>query len=622
MATTAVGKETRYRLLAQVRAEAFTPHVRRRGEVLSVHPGDEEWFKENIGCRWACPVLTDVPRYLALIAEGQLEEAYRVNREANLFPEIVGRVCHRPCETACRRGLIDEPVAICHLKRFAADRVRRRGLRSAPTLSPKPDKGKIAVVGSGPAGLAAAWELVRRGHRVALYEAEEAPGGLLTWGIPPYRLPKALVEEAISELKAMGVEIITTLRVGEKLSLEELFEQFDAVLVAVGAPRPLKLGIPGEEAQGVIDGLRFMREVNGGRGEALGVRGKRVAVIGGGFTAIDCARSAVRLGAKEVTILYRRTRAEMPAFGEEVAQAEEEGVRLKELVSPLEIRLEGGRVRGLRCIRNRLGEPDESGRPRPVPIEGSEFEFEADLAITALGQARDSSLLEGLEIAIEGLEVDEDTLMVESRPGLFLAGDFLKGPSTVIEAIATGRRAAWGIDRYLEDRSKAQTPKGPRAKWVPLSSRDGVPAWTKAALERRLAQAPAEDEKIPRRPMPTLPISERTLTREVELGYSEEEAQAEAGRCYQCQLNLFVESQECILCNKCVEACPHECLSIVSFDRIRGELPGLEEAKDWLDGGALVLDETRCTRCGKCIKSCPPQCMRMEYFLWEEAYGN
>jgi formate dehydrogenase major subunit len=577
-----------------VRAGAFTPHVERKGEPLTVHPGDAEWFKENVGCRFSCPVSTDVPRYLALIAEGKFKEAYEVNKRANLFPEILGRVCHRPCEAACRRGLLDEPVAICHLKRFtayaaglrpAADEVLRTQNKPRFTLSESRKRGRVAVVGSGPAGLAAAWELIHRGYEVTIYEAQEEAGGLLRWGIPPYRLPKELVEGAISEFYALGVEVVTAKRI-EQDQLDELLAQYDAVLLAVGALQPLKLGIPGEEAQGVIDGLFFMHEINGGRGEALGVRGKKVAVIGGGFTALDCARSSIRLGAREVMILYRRTRAEMPAFGDEIEQAEEEGIRIEELVSPLEVSVEDGCAKGLRLIRNRLGEPDESGRPRPIPIEGTEFELKADLVITAIGQERDPSLF-------------------TSRPGLFLAGDFLTGPRTVIEAIETGRRAAAAIEQHLH--GGTQKPKDPALK-------EAVPAWTKKIIEGRPAH---QDEGIPRRPMPTLPVIERTLTAEVELGYSEEEARAEASRCYQCQLNLFVEAEECILCNKCVEACPHDCLSIVSFSIITGELPGLEEAKGWLDGGALILDETLCTRCGECIESCPPKCMRLEYFHWE-----
>jgi len=567
------------RLLALVRAEAFTPHVQRKGDMLRVHPGDDEWFKQNISCRWACPVSTDIPRYLALIAEGRFEEAYYVNKQANLFPEILGRVCHRPCEAACRRGLVDEPVAICHLKRFAADEVlrRREGMRS--TLeSPEARKGRVAVVGSGPAGLAAAWELRLRGYDVKVYEAQEEPGGLLFWGIPPYRLPKGLVKRAISELCALGIEVITKRKI-EREELDGLLSKHDAVLLALGAWRSLRLGIPGEEARGVIDGLLFMREVNGGRGEALKVGGKKVAVIGGGFTAVDCARSAVRLGAEEVVILYRRSRAEMPAFGEEIAQAEEEGVKIEELVSPLEVLVEGGSVRGLRLIRNRPGEPDESGRRRPIPIEGSEFEFEADLVIRAIGQER------------EGWPT--------SRPGLFFAGDFLTGPRTVIEAIETGKRAAEEIEKFL---SRGANPALKVVEESPKAE----------AIERRPAP-----EELPQRPMPTLPKGERTLTAEVELGYSEEDARAEASRCYQCQFNLFVEAEECILCNKCVEACPYECLSIVSFSRIMNDLPGLEEAKSWLDGGALILDETLCTRCGRCIESCPPKCMYFKQFRWE-----
>ena len=616
--------EPRYRLLALVKAEAFTPYVQRQGEKLHLSVGDAQWFRENIPCQQACPVHTDIPRYIGLIAQGDYDGAYEVNRRSNLWPTILGRVCPHPCEAACRRGLIDQPLAICNLKRAAAD-YRTRAESAEPSRRPVPHGDRtVAIIGSGPAGLTAAHDLANLGYVVTVYEALEEAGGMLWAGIPPYRLPREFVREAVEELEGLGVEIKLGVKIGRDIELEDLLARHDAVLLAAGAQRPVKLGIPGEGAAQVIPGLEFMYKVNtgGGQGPGLDLRGKRVAVIGGGYTAIDCARSAVRLGA-EVFLFYRRTRAEMPATATEVEEAIEEGVEVQYLVSPLRILTDAGRVRGLECIRNELGEPDETGRRRPIPIEGSQFTIEVDLVIPATGQAPELEILReaGGELSPDGLlRVDE--ALQTARPGLFAAGDCVTGPRTVVEAIAAGHRAAASIDRYLsreasrESESGAVATRRPQSTAPPASSTDEADH-LQTLLRRRLS---GEDdyEEIERHRMPTLPVGERLdLRREVELGYSREEAAAEARRCYRCQLNIFVRAEECILCNKCVEVCPHGCLMIISFDRAAnggGDLPGMAEARSWLDGGALVLDETSCTRCGKCLQACPPQCMTMEQF--------
>lgn len=599
----------RYRLLALVKAEAFTPHVQRHGEKLQLNVGDEKWFRENIPCQQACPVHTDIPRYIALIAQGDYEGAYAANKQSNLWPAILGRVCHRPCEAACRRGLKDRPVAICHLKRAAADFSSAQSLK-VEGLKPSARGKKIAIVGSGPAGLAAAHDLAALGHAVTIYEAHNEAGGMLSLGIPPYRLPRQFTQEAIAEIKKLGVEIMTRRRVGQDIKLEDLMARYDAVLLAVGAQRSLKLNIPGEEAEGVLGGLEFMMEVNVGRRPGRSLQGKRVAVIGGGYTAVDCARSAVRLGAKKVLMLYRRTQAEMTAGAVEIEGAIEEGVEIHYLVSPKRVLTRNGWVFGLECIRNRLGEPDESGRPRPIPIDGSEFIVDVDFIIAATGQATNLHILKeaGLELATDGrLIVDKETLMT-ARRGVFAAGDCVTGPSTVIEAIAAGRKAAASIDRYLRSHVNTLHVDTLKPSYVQTCKRADVPT----LIERRLA---GEDnyEKIERQKMPALPVEERAhFKREVELGYSKEEAAAEAQRCYQCQLNVFVEAEKCILCNKCVEICPQQCLSIISFNRIANDLPYLSEARAWLDGGALIIEEGLCSRCCKCVKVCPPQCLLLK----------
>ena len=400
-------------------------------------------------CQHACPAGLDVPRYVRLIAGGKFREAVDLIRERVPLAAVCGYVCSHPCEFKCRRGDLDTPIAIRILKRFVADLAIQEGVPPS-VREDKPTLDKVAIVGSGPAGLSAAFFLARTGYQVTVFEAEPVVGGVLATGIPSYRLPKDVLAAEIEVIKAQGVEIRTNSPIGDGLTLDDLFAQdYKAIFIATGAHRSRKLGIPGEDKDGVIYGPYLLREVNMGRSVPLG---KRVAIIGGGNVAIDSARTALRLGAEEVMILYRRTRQEMPASEEEIKQAEEEGIRFRFLVAPTRI-LGDARVRGIECQRMELGKYDKSGRRRPVPVEGSEFTLEVDTVILAIGQVPDAAALArdgSLEVTPRGtLAVDVVTLAT-SREGVFAGGDVVSGPATVIEAIAAGRRAAQAIDKYLE----------------------------------------------------------------------------------------------------------------------------------------------------------------------------
>ncbi len=360
---------------------------------------DQGWFEENIGCENGCPVNTRAPQYISAIAHEDYDLAFKINREDNLFPAILGRICVHPCEEKCRRGLlIDKPISICSLKRASAD--YKTSSPPKTTNLPKRDK-KVAIIGAGPSGLSTANDLARLGYRVTIYETFPIPGGMLNVGIPPYRLPREVVSEAIEEVKRLGVTILTDTPVGKDLNLERLIGEYDAVYIAAGAHKAEKLGIPGEDFQGVIHGVTFMRMVN--LKEPLMMEGKRVAVVGGGNTAMDTARSSLRLGAKEVFILYRRTREEMPVDIRELEQVEEEGIKVHYLTQPIRVlSIDGVTVSGVRCIRNRLGEPESDGRRRPIPVEGSEFDIDIDILIPAVSQSPDISFLPeeiGLEIS-------------------------------------------------------------------------------------------------------------------------------------------------------------------------------------------------------------------------------
>ncbi|HXX36454.1 MAG TPA: FAD-dependent oxidoreductase [Thermodesulfobacteriota bacterium] len=566
---------------------------------------DQRWFEENIGCENACPVHTRAPQYISAIREENYNLAFELNRGDNLFPAILGRICVHPCEEKCRRGLLlDLPISICSLKRASAD-FKTHDRQKEPVIT-KRDK-KVAIIGAGPSGLSAANDLARLGYSVTIFESFPIPGGMLNVGIPPYRLPREVVRQAIEKVKRLGVEIIAGTPVGKELNLESLRKKYDAVYIAAGAHKAEKLGIPGEDLQGVIHGVTFMRMVNLKNDLKIG---GRVAVVGGGNTAMDAARSSSRLGARQVFILYRRTREEMPVDPRELEQVEEEGIKVNFLTQPIQVlSKDGTNVSGVRCIRNRLGEPEKDGRRRPIPVEGSEFDIDIDLLIPAVSQSPDISFLPeeiGLEISKwDRLSVNPETFEANVR-GIFAGGDFITGPRDVIRVIADGRKAALSVHTYLSGESFERKP----AYFAPVPE----------------VQIDASLEKIPRQRMDTLPVEDRkSLDKEVELGFSKEVAVKEAARCLQCHIFTVFDRTKCILCGGCVDICPKSCFRMARLDEIEGDEKlskliqslykvSLEEAQKFNVASIIFKDESRCIQCGLCVKRCPTGTITMEEY--------
>ena len=466
-----------------------------------------------VPCKDACPAGIDVPRYIRLIGEGKYAEAVAVIREKVPLPEVLGRVCNHPCETVCRRKELNEAIAIRALKRFTGERDTK--LWQQHSKQAAPTGKKVAIVGSGPAGLTAAYYLAKLGHSVTVFEALPVVGGMMRVAIPEFRLPPEVRDAEIEEMKRAGFEIKTNTRVE---SLDELFKQgYQAVFVGVGAHKGTSMRAEGEDSPGVIDAIDFLREVSLGKKIKLG---DRVAVIGGGNVAIDAARIALRLDAREVTIIYRRTRAEMPALPEEVEGALAEEIKIDYLAAPRRMWNENGMVK-MECIRMKLGEPDASGRRRPVPIEGSEFIIDFNTVIAAIGQVPVVPEKFQIETELGNIKVKKD--VVTNRQGVFAGGDCVTGPATVIEAIAAGRKAAVAIDKYLGGRGIIDEVLAPVAEPEPcLGHGDGF-AYQKLGEMCHLT-------------------SERRLSSfdEVELGYEEATGHKESLRCLQCDLRLKI----------------------------------------------------------------------------------
>lgn len=483
-------------------------------------------------CGITCPAGVNVQGYVQLIAQGKYEKAVRLMMERLPLPGVLGRVCPHPCESECRGLEVDEAIAIRDLKRFAADQVDWENL-SVPEI--KNREQKVAVVGSGPAGLTAAYYLRLKGYRVTIYEALDKPGGMLRFGIPDYRLPPEVLERELDYLLRTGIDVQTQIRLGSDITLQDLAEQgFEAVFIGVGAHGSTKLNIPGEEEfNGVIDAVEFLRRVNSGEQARPG---GRVAILGGGNVALDAARAARRLGAEKVNLLYRRTRNEMPAYPEEIEGALAEGVEMQFLTAPAGIRGEKGKVTALECIKTELGPADASGRRRPVPVKGSEFQLQCDALIPAVGQVAELqwTIAEtDLEVSDRGtLKVDPGTMQT-GIPHVFAAGDAVTGPASVIEAVAAGHKAVDAIHRYLSGEDLKTYAEELKTRPAPGRNWNAIP--DNLAGQRRARPKQLEAGKS------------AVSFAEVDLGFTADEARREASRCLNCGV--------CSECMECVEVC-------------------------------------------------------------------
>lgn len=615
---------------------------------------DLEWMDSNFPCMAACPVHTEAGRYVTLIAEGKYREAYRVARRPNPFASICGRVCAAPCEPACRRGTIDQPIAIRALKRFACERfgvesmVDLEKLKEVFGKTLKKNGHRVAVIGAGPAGLSCAHDLALLGYDVTVFEAQPVAGGMLRLGIPEYRLPRELIRLEINAILSLGIELKLNSALGRDFLLQDLRNQgYEAVYIALGAHRSRELNIDGVELDGVLRAIEYLLNIN------LGYRldvGERVVVIGGGNVAIDVARtaarqekidvgptteitealdvarSAVRFGAKEVHLFCLEDWNEMPAAKDEIEQALEERIHIHVRKGPSRILGRNGKVVGFETI-DCVSVFDKAGRFSPKFAPGTEQRIEADTVVLAIGQSSDLSWLreeDGITVTPRGTISVEQSTLATTAPGVFAGGDISFGPRNAISAIADGKRGAQSIHRYLT---------GGAAKGVELDlHQEGVEI---VVYDTNNFHRDRGYEQEPRVPIPVLPIDRRVGVAQVELGYTEEQARREGMRCLHCWENTVFEAHgehagtECILCGGCVDICPENCIDLVTLDRLETD-PALEKelekefdvvihgATEEATGSVMIKDEDRCIRCGLCAKRCPVACIRMEgYFVSE-----
>lgn len=517
-------------------------------------------------CKLACPADTDIQSFIALTINGQYKEALKLIKQTNPLPLVIGRVCPGFCEDKCRRGIIDERIAVNALERFVADYDQSTEAPFVPEVKPATGH-KVAIVGGGPAGLSAAYYLAIGGHEVAIFDANPQLGGMLRYGIPEYRLPKTILDKEIATIINLCREIRYNVSLGGDFTIEGLKRKaYEAIFISIGARVNQRMGIDGEDLPGVLPGIKFLWDVAVGNKVALG---RKVVVIGGGNTAVDAARTEMRLGAEEVTILYRRSREEMKAIPEEVDEIEQDGGHLQLLADPIKVNSKDGRIDSLECIRMMLGEPDSSGRRRPQPVAGSEFTLKVDTVIAAIGQTIDASgLPKGMLSTTKYVEVNQAT-METSVDGVFAGGDCVSGPATVVEAVAAGRRAAISINQYLSGQSVVSLERPYRQ--------------AKGEISEITVNASEEVTPQPRVKMPILsPAGRKSNFNEIKRGFTEEMAKREAERCLQCGA-----------CFLCWLLCPDGAISI-------------QDGKKKLE-----VDHDLCKACGICAKECPLKAIEM-----------
>ncbi len=567
----------------------------------STDPRDIGWVRENVPCQTACPADTNIPAYIRMIVEQRYGRSYELNRVANILPGVLGRICNRPCEPVCRHGWPGngKPVNICHLKRAAADHKTDSHTISEDLFTPTGKR--IAIVGAGPAGVAAAHDLSMLGHDVTIIEREEKAGGMLRYGIPVFRLPRNVLDIEIHNATRLGVNVQTGVAVGNRpgeTRISELRNSYDAVLLTTGCMRAMHLPLPQRKGdEGVVDslsnceyGLDFLLDLHRGKDKHVG---KRVAVIGAGFTALDCARVARRLGAEQVTIHLRTSEKYIPILEEELLEAKKEGIKILGLRTPVDLEIEDGKGSAVRFIQNRLGAWRENGRRNAIPIPGSEFSEPFDTLLVAIGQQTVNDYIdEPVDLGKWGtVEVDDNGMT--SLKGLFAAGDFVNGASTVIGAIGHAREIAIKLDAWLMGRVR-------RRKVVK------VEPITEPLRERKY-------DFIPRQPIPTESLGNRfqSLDAEVETGMDDKLALEEAKRCYLCYHKYEIDVDNCIYCRACIEVAPRDCIKLVSGVEIQqdGSYGSLHETNQWNKVGAIWIDNDQCIRCGACFKVCPTRCI-------------
>ncbi|MGE0101057.1 MAG: FAD-dependent oxidoreductase [Blastocatellales bacterium] len=624
-----------------------------KDEQLQFEPADHgssEYWTKMVKCQDACPVNTNACGYVTAIAEGRDEDAYRIARATNPFASICGRVCGAPCEVNCRRGDLDSPITIRALKRFVNEKYGpetgeyahyHAGANERMLPPDRGDYERVAVIGGGVSGLTVAHDLTRLGYKVTVFEAYSEPGGMLTAGVPIYRLPRDLVRHEINAILSMGVDLRCNMRMGRDFTISDLRrEGYKAIFLGVGLPKGRKLPIPGNELPQVIDGLDFLRAFNEGKPLELG---RRVVVIGGGNVAYDVARSAVRpravemadaasdmerteriaydvarsalrmSGDKEVHIVCLEQRHEMPADEVEIVEGEEEGIRLHNARGPREILHEGGFVTGLRTVKC-ASVFDENGKFNPTFDENVIEDIEADTIMFAVGQTSDLSFLnpdDGVETERGLIKVDPDTYQT-TAPDVFACGDIAHGPRLFIHAIASAQIAARSMHDYLR---KTRTDVVVRKRWLPADY-SMYPSW----------------DQVRRKNPPVIESELRASSLEIiEENFPEAEARRQAGRCLRCNVNTVFDTSICIACNGCVDICPENLIKLIGLHQLRhddrlmqiaSEFAGIsrddlagstdEELKDL--GAIMLKDESTCIRCGMCASRCPTQAIKMKKF--------